>query len=450
MTNRIPAKYLEEFLDKQSSLIKSRVALFCILTIGLYSLVSILGLLMQPETIKPQELPLWAFLVIGAVMILVLNKRAKRIGAAKLNAYLFCAFLLFILTKVNVLYYEYATYASSIYLFTLFLVAFTIPWLPTEVIAVTIMHLLAYTSYYFYIQRYMPEAAGANFGIQSYIDGVTFLALAFILCIVVRRKETARDIENFVLYKEVEEKNAQTERELELATRVHRTLIPKSVSSDLVDIAVMYLPVYCIGGDYAKFHFIGKDKLIFIICDVTGHGVSAALLVNRFHTEFERSAREGKEPGDLLEELNDFIVKDFEGTNMFLSAFCGLLDFKKKELLYSNHGHPAQYIYQVRRSDIQCMDSQAGLLGIFPEEKQSYQKRVDFEKGDKILLFTDGVTETMDDKQQLYGKERLEAFIRKNHKMQVELFSQTLLDELNSFKGGDFNDDIFMLNIAIK
>ena len=106
-----------------------------------------------------------------------------------------------------------------------------------------------------------------------------------------------------------------------------------------------YLPVYYIGGDYTKFNFLEKDKLIFIITDVTGHGVPAALLVNRIHSEYERLAKEGYSPGELLRELNKFIEEDFGSSGMYLSAFCGLLDFKKMKLTYSNYGHPSQLLF---------------------------------------------------------------------------------------------------------
>jgi len=239
-------------------------------------------------------------------------------------------------------------------------------------------------------------------------------------------------------------------KELELATRVHKTLIPKSLSTDLVDIAVMYLPMYYIGGDYAKFHFVDKDRLIFIICDVTGHGVSAALLVNRVHTEFESLAREAKEPGTLLKELNNFIIKDFGGIDMYLSAFCGLLDFKTGRLIYSNYGHPAQYIYRVRELDIQRLESQTSLLGLpFPDDGL-YQSQIKFNKGDQLLLFTDGLIEASNGHGEKYGKEKIESFIKQNCNAGPDLFNQKLLEELNTFKDEGFKDDIFLLSVKIK
>ncbi|NQT07408.1 MAG: serine/threonine-protein phosphatase [Candidatus Omnitrophica bacterium] len=447
---RIPHQYMGEFMENGMLFIKSRVHLFCALSVGIYVMVSLMGLIMAPSDFRPEEVPLMGFLVMGGILILYFNKKAKTIHIAKLNAYFFTALLLLLVTKVCIIYYEYARESAAIYLFMLFLVSFTISWIPAEVILITLMHIGAFTLYYLYIQRFALPEISADFNLQALADGTILLFMGFIICMAIRRKDTARDIDNFLLYKEIERKNAQMERELELATRIHKTLIPKSISTDLVDVSVLYLPMYYIGGDYAKFRFIDKDKLLFIICDVTGHGVSAALLVNRLHTEFEMLAKEGKEPGALLRELNDFIVNDFAGTNMYLSAFCCMLDFKDMRFIYSNHGHPSQYIYRVNMSAIERLGSQASLLGIFPEKEEAQQKGIDFSKGDRILLFTDGIIETKDKSGQEYGRDRLEDFIKNNYSFDVDLFNNRLLEELNSFKAGDFKDDIFILNIRVK
>jgi len=276
--------------------------------------------------------------------------------------------------------------------------------------------------------------------------------IAFWVCYIVTSRERKRELENFIILKEVEKKNEQMHKELELATHVHNRLVPHSVSTDRADIAVTYRPMYYIGGDYAKFHFIDKDRLLFIICDVTGHGVSAALLVNAFNSEFERLVRTGKEPGTLLKELDRFIVEEFAETNMYLTAFCGLLDYGNKKFRYSSYGHPPQYIYRASDSDIKRVAAQTSMLGLPIEDEEIYQNEIPFYKGDQLLLFTDGVVEAKSRAGAEYGNERLEAFIRKNQFTQAELFNEELLAELGTFSGTDegFKDDILVLNIRVK
>ncbi len=445
----IPRQYLAEFIEKYARFIKVRVDLYCVLALVIYISITVIAALVFPGDFRSQELWTMVFLVIGAVTLLLVNRKTTTLARAKSMAYVVAFFMLAIITKLNMVYYDYFETASSLYVFMLLFVSFTIPWLPFEIILLTALHMFSYTVLYIYIDKSIPHVQG-QVTFQIYFEGLIFIFAAFIMAVTLRRKESARDVENFVLLKEVETKNNEMRRELELARHIHKTLIPKSMNTDLVDIAVLYQPVSFLGGDYARFHFIDKDRMIFIICDVTGHGVSAALLVNRLHAEFERLAKEGREPGILLKELDGFIGEDFEGTNMYMSAFCGLLDFKKRLFYYSNHGHPTQYLYRVKDAKIVGFYSQTALLGLPMKDNTIYQHEVAFEKGDKVLLFTDGVTETMNARHEEFGLERLEKFISENHLYDPTSFNHRLLETLCAFKNREFKDDIFMLTIAIK
>ncbi len=450
MFKKIPEQYLGEFSQARISLIKGRVGLFCVMVVGVYLFANFMNFIVYPKSLEPAEIRLAILLIIVGSIIFYLNNKAHTLRRTKLNAFLFATFLFFIIAKTNLINFsDFKEFSLSIYVFLLFLIGFTIPWSPKDMIPIAFMGVVTYTSLFLYIQN-SPFHADVNFSFQLYFQGLMFICMTFCICVIIRIKETERDIENFLLFKRVEKRNTQMQRELELATKVHKTLIPKSINSHFADIGVLYLPAYYLGGDYAKFYFVGKEKLIFIICDVTGHGVSAALLVNRFHIEFERLAQKSKEPAVLLKELNNFILKDFEGTNMYISAFCGMVDFRSKRFTYCNYGHPAQYLYRTGNSEIVHLNSQASLLGITVENGNVQQGRLSFDKGDRIFLFTDGVIETKNQQGQDYERKRLENFARKNHRLQVDLFNQKLLDELSAFKGKKFKDDIFLLTINVK
>ena len=448
--DQIPRDYIDDYVAQQIEITKSRVWLFCRLSVILYVLTTLISLIIFPESCSPIEIPVIGSLILGAFFIRYLNNRTCTLRGAKFNGYLFTLLALLILARVCVAYGDQVEFSGVIYLFVLFVVSFTIPWKPVEVIPLAVMHIGVYSMIFWYSQRYMPAFVKSVFDLEVFYSGLILLFMAFIFCLIMRKKENERDIENFVLLKENERKNEQMKRELELASRIHKTLVPKSLSNDLVDVAVMYLPVEYIGGDYAKFHFIDEKSLICFICDVTGHGVSAALLVNRLHTEFERIAKKGSEPGGLLKKMNDFIIRDFEGTNMYLTAFCCLIDFENMKIKYSSYGHPAQYLYRLSGGSIQGMPSLSGMMGVPFGDNAVYQQSVDVAKGDRILLFTDGIIETRKKDGTEYGRERLEAFIEKDHALQVDVFNRALIQDLTGFKDEDFADDIFILNIQVK
>lgn len=445
----LPDKYLAEYTERITRLTKSRVGLLCILVVALYLSATALSYAISPSEFNSNETPLALFFILAALALFIFNRKASAAIPVKVNAYLAVILSLAFMTCLCAIYKEYFNITGPIYLFMLFTISFTIPWRPKEVAVVTLLHMAAFSKLFMRLNSDMPPEIHAMLW-QSYSDGMIMIFMGFILCYVLRREENALQIENYLLLKDVESKNAQMQRELELATRIHKTLIPRSINTDKADIAVLYLPMYYMGGDYAKFQFVDNEKLIFIIADVTGHGVSAALMVNRIHAEVERLIREGRSPGLLLNELNDLIVKQFEGINMFLSAFAGMLDFKSMKLIYSNHGHPAQYIYHIKDSVVARLSSQTALLGLSGSEKEACEHSINFDKGDRILLFTDGVIETRNKRDEFYGEDRLERFVRENYNLEVEQFNQRLLDDLNGFKKSDFEDDIFILNIHAK
>ncbi|MDP8299686.1 MAG: SpoIIE family protein phosphatase [Candidatus Tantalella remota] len=447
--DRIPPQYFAEFIKDHILFIKSRIRLLCALSIGLYFFASLIGTILQSEEFMPLEILLGIVLVIGGMLLLYINQKTKTYAGARLCAYLFTAFLLTLIVRLGVDYSESAIVSTAVFMFTLFLVIMTIPWRPVEIVLVWAMHLIAFSTE-FLLLKSAESSSAVMYDLSHYLDGAIFLTMAAVLCMIVRKKDIIRVIDNFVLLKKVQEKNDQVDRELQWATRVHKTIISPSTSNEEIEMAVSYLPVYYIGGDYVKYEFLDKEKVIFIISDVTGHGVSAALLVNRVHAEFERLAKEEKDPGVLLKELNNFIKEDFEGSDMFLSAFCGLLDFYKMKMLYSNYGHPTQYLYSKSESKVIGMPSQATLLGVPMDDDKVHQKSVKFDKGDKILLFTDGVTEANNSKGEEFGKTRVERFLGKNHAFPGEEFNHKLLHELNTYKDGKFKDDVCLLSIDIK
>lgn len=445
----VPKEHLGEFLKKQMNFTRSRVYLFCVLAVGIYVFAVTVGMLLNPEEFKVLEVLVGLILGAGCALVLYLNKRAASLRSAKLNAYLLTALLLALMVRLGLGYADDPVVSSSIFVFTLFMIAITIPWSPLELVPVWVMHIAAFTASFLGV-KYLPGVPAGVFSMTEYLDGVIFMSISFWICLVVRRKDTARDIENFILFKNIEDKNRQMSKELEWATRIHKTIIPDSITGDKVDIGVTYLPIYYIGGDYARFDFLDKDKLLFIIGDVTGHGVSAALLVNRVHAEFERLGKEGKSPGELLKELNEFIKGDFGDSDMFLSAFCGLMDFKAMKLSYSNYGHPPQYLYRRKDSSVKGLMPQTSLLGLPLDDDEVYEEALEIGTKDKLVLFTDGITEVIGSSGKEYGEKGVEDFLKKNYALSAKSFNAKLMEELNAFKKDAFQDDICMMTIGVE
>jgi serine phosphatase RsbU (regulator of sigma subunit) len=428
--NEIPERYVQEFRQARTAFIRSRVQTFLLLTFGAYALVTFLGLfVLFPGDFKSAEGYVWIPFTAGVIFLLYINRKVRTPVQASASAYLAAVFVAAVLTKICMIYVEYASVSSPLYVFMLFLAAIILPLSAADMALVGLIYAAAYGAYYLFVTRVYSGAAPAPFRVSDFTDGLTYLGIATFLSMIIRHKELARETENFILLKEVEEKNEAMEKELALAREIHTTLIPKSMSTSDVDVAVNYVPVSTVGGDYASFHVTREGNLFFLISDITGHGVPAALIVNRVYGEIEALKRQDPTPGTLLKELDKFVEEHFAGMNMYLSTCCGLVDFKKKQLVYSNYGHPPQILLQRKDKKICLLESQTSLLGTDMASSDSgiFEGGMNFERGDRIILFTDGLIETMDGNKEMFGMERLEEFAMGHSGEHPAAFNHSLL-----------------------
>ncbi len=238
--------------------------------------------------------------------------------------------------------------------------------------------------------------------------------------------------------------------ELKFAQKLQQSLIPGNFFSEKVDIAIDYIPCSEIGGDFLTYHFYSDNEMIFFIGDVTGHGIPAAMLVNRIHIEIEKLIHLKKPPGVLLHKLDLFVKKAFLETGMYFSAFCGFVDIEMMVLTYSNYGHLPQYL--LRRGDdaIVELESQTTMLGLLNEGDKIYQDQISLGRGDRIVLFTDGITETAGSKNKRYGTEKLKENIIKHKSASAQEFHQSLTKELWKFTEQKYEDDASLMTVDIK
>jgi sigma-B regulation protein RsbU (phosphoserine phosphatase) len=450
-----PPPYYKEFLHEKQRLIVSRMRFFCAVTITIYISVSIVALMLDQESFKKAELFIWAFLIGSAASALYINHRVKSLVMAKINAGLFSASLVTALAWLFFIYTDYIMQSSEVMALSAFFISFIIPWQAFEVALVGALHIIGYTSIYAWAVLTAPNPVDVNnliFVQGGYVDGLFFLVVAIIICMVIRKRDDEGDKKRFALLKEVEAKNMQMAKELALARDVHKTLVPKSTSTQNASIAVSYVPLLAVGGDYATFHVTKEGSLFFLIGDVTGHGIPAALLVNRIYGEIESLVARNTEPGKLMRELDRFVGEHFKHTEMYFSVCSGLLDFKEKTLLYSNYGHPPQILHQNKDNKITLLESQTYLLGIDGSDtgQAIYEGKLRFDNKDRIVLFTDGIIEAKGPDGEMYGMERLEALVKSRSGEQPGTFNSALLEAVDAYRAGPLDDDMFLVTIDIK
>jgi len=439
----IPERFREEYKNELRRTLSQRINLFCYIAIGVFSLEFILAWIFFRRLLGAEDMPGILGGIFFSLVLLGAGKFARKLITQKMRGMFFSFIVISIAILAAAAHPDViANLGITLILIAFFISTLLLPWNMIEAAVIGVYTLVTFAGVYQMTNTYVNvEIFGIN---------ITLLIVATLICLIVKRSEGIMRQKDFALKKEVEEKSRILMEELELAKKIHGGLMPKSLSTERVDIAVNYRPMLYMGGDYAKFHFLDKDRLFFMISDITGHGVSAALLVNRIHTEIENLIRQDLMPGEVLRRLDNFIKSDFGKMGIFLSGFCGILDFSNNKLVYSNYGHPPQILFQKSNKKIIFMESQTFLMGIGMETSDVYQVKINFERGDRIFLFTDGIVESKDPKGEEFGYERLKSFIREKSDLDVVRLNEELMAALKDFQAGEQGDDIFLLAIQIK
>ena len=238
------------------------------------------------------------------------------------------------------------------------------------------------------------------------------------------------------------------ESELQIAHDIQMGILPKIFPPfpDRHEFAIYAIlePAKEVGGDLYDFFFVDDDHLCFVVGDVSGKGVPAALFMAVSKTLIKMEATKGLCPHDVLTRVNQHLSIDNPST-MFVTLFLGILDVHTGELEYCNGGHDSPYVIHVN-GDIGSLALTDGLmLGV--KEDFTYQSgKIDLKKGEIIFLFTDGVTEAMNPNDQLFSNERLEQSLAGLKDKDLTDIIHEIRSEIETFaRGTPQSDDITML-----
>ena len=201
------------------------------------------------------------------------------------------------------------------------------------------------------------------------------------------------------------------ELELKIAKEIQSSILPHDLASfkNKVAVFVETKPVRRVGGDFYDFCSIDKNKMFFCIGDVSGKGIPAALFMAIVKTLIKVEVKHLKSPVDIIVTVNRFLLEEND-TCMFASVFCGIIDFDSEKIEYCNAGHTApllslhggKYKFLPLHNDT--------VVGVLPaEEKDYFTGEIEFRRGDRLFLYSDGVTEAVNkNKEQFTGKRLLE------------------------------------------
>ena len=239
------------------------------------------------------------------------------------------------------------------------------------------------------------------------------------------------------------------ESELELSQVVQRALLPQRMPNIRgVELAAFSRPSEIIGGDYFDFFQFRDGTHGLVIADVSGHGVSAGMLMSSLQMAIRTMAPETDSPAEVLERINRFYIHNIHFTT-FVTVFLARFDPVTRTLTYVNAGHNPPAVRRRVNSNIIWLKPTAPAIGL-AEDFHARMESIGFSEGDSLLLYTDGVTEVMNISNEEFGQERLAQLVQQHAERPASDLLQAVRQALSVF--GDNRplvDDVTMVALKI-
>jgi serine phosphatase RsbU (regulator of sigma subunit) len=239
----------------------------------------------------------------------------------------------------------------------------------------------------------------------------------------------------------------QWQEDAKAAREIQEKLLPKEIPQiPNMQISGIWHPARLVGGDYYDVLKFGTHKVALCIGDVVGKGMAAAMLMSNLQAAVKAYAFECTAPKDLCEQVNRLTSKNIE-VGKFITFFYGLVDGESRRLTYTNAGHNAPILVQHDGKVLQ-LNTGGALLGVFPDWKY-VEGQIELTAGDRLLLFTDGVSEVQDARGHDFGEKRLTRLLKTNRNLNVVELQQKIMETITTFSGGDFADDVTFVLLAV-
>ncbi len=261
-----------------------------------------------------------------------------------------------------------------------------------------------------------------------------------LLCAAANQSAVA--LENARLY-ESEVKKLTIERDLENARKIQESLLPKELPKiSGIDICGRMIPAMQVGGDYFDLIQVSPAKLFVIVGDVSGKGLSASLYMSKLQTMVQLYCNNEISPKEILVEINRKIYEIIE-RNWFITVNLALIDSDKKTIKFCRAGHAPLLIVN---NSINVLQSKGIGLGL--EEGKIFEESLEeieikFNQNEVYVFFSDGVSEAMNEQNELYGIEELGDVIKRNNEKPVKEIMSEVMRSIEKFRGNcEQNDDI--------
>ncbi|HEX8409043.1 MAG TPA: SpoIIE family protein phosphatase [Thermoanaerobaculia bacterium] len=236
------------------------------------------------------------------------------------------------------------------------------------------------------------------------------------------------------------------EADYEQARQIQQTLLPRDMPRVAgIDVSGIWQPARTMGGDYYDLLPLQESELAVCIGDVAGKGMPAALLMSGLQAAVRASA--SSSPRDLCERVRRVVVSSLSG-GRFVTFFYATVDTANMRLRWCNAGHNAPILARADGTIVRLAEGGPAFSRLLKSDRYE-EREIALQSGDRLVLFTDGVSEAMDGNGELFGETRIEELVSDCPDLRASELQKTIVDAASAFSGGELEDDLTLVVVRI-
>src|SRR5215469_982661 len=250
--------------------------------------------------------------------------------------------------------------------------------------------------------------------------------------------------------KQLESRQKEIEEDLALAARVQQSLAPKSLVWGGLRVEAYYHPVRSIGGDFGLVSPLNEDHLNLLVCDVSGHGIGSALVANRIYAETITQLRSGNPLPDVLRSLNRFVMQNIGSSVFFFTLAAARIDRDARRMIFAGAGHPPGMIARAGQEP-RLLESRSMVLGaVMDAVDPEATLDIDLDPGDRVVLYTDGITDVFNADGEMLGIEGVQKIVRETCELPFGEMKRAILDRVADWREGPSTDDVSLVLVEVR